>query len=91
MHRYFCWFGGDGGGAIGNQMDESDQQEVMEALQTVPDNEKHHWTNSRTGTEFTIQPISTHETNEKICREYEIWMTQQGSTQQQKERQCLDL
>jgi len=87
----FAGLGAMVGGAIGNQMDESDQQEVMTALQTLPDNEKHRWTNSRTGTEFTIQPISTHETNDKICREYDIWMNQQGNTQQQNERQCLDL
>jgi surface antigen len=78
------------GGAMGEQMDESDQQEVMHALQTLPDNEKHHWTNSRTGTEFTIQPISTHETSAQICRDYEIWMTREGNTQEQKDRQCVD-
>ncbi|QTA86540.1 hypothetical protein [Desulfonema magnum] len=46
------------GGAVGHYMDQSDQKELMIALQRTPINKVSNWTNPKTGHKFTIKPIS---------------------------------
>lgn len=68
------------GGTIGYYMDEADKKKLTRAMTELPSNKKRNWTNKRTGTDFTIKPISNvSRDNKGRYRQAHIWGRKKGS------------
>lgn len=72
------------GGTIGHNMDSSDCQQTYTTLNHNTPNKSKHWTNKKTGTQYTVTPTSnmmTYQGNPN-CRTYNTTsITSDGKTQ----------
>jgi surface antigen len=58
------------GGAIGKNMDETDQLKAQQAFERTRTGEVSSWYNPDTGNNYTVKPTKTFKRNGKPCREY---------------------
>jgi surface antigen len=58
------------GGAIGKNMDETDQLKAQQAFERTPTGEASSWHNPDTGKSYTVRPTKTFVHQGRPCREY---------------------
>ncbi|WP_114834787.1 RT0821/Lpp0805 family surface protein [Aquicella lusitana] len=60
------------GGAIGHSMDSSDNMRATNAMENNPTNKSTHWRNKKSGTRYTVTPVSGRMTvnGNPNCRKY---------------------
>jgi surface antigen len=58
------------GGAIGQNMDDTDRLKTQRALERVRTNEASSWTNPDTGNRYSVTPTRTYNEGGRACREY---------------------
>jgi surface antigen len=78
------------GGAIGRNMDATDQRQVHSTLETTPDNRTVAWSNPNTGNEFQAVPTRTLQSSGQDCREYRILGEIDGRTETIVGTACCD-
>ncbi len=60
------------GGSVGRTMDQVDQQQANQALETLPDRQTKRWKNPNSGNEYAVTPTKTVQSASRDCREYEM-------------------
>jgi len=60
------------GGHIGSEMDELDRRRTYETFENTPTGRTNSWNNPDTGSQYSVTPTRTYETNNRPCREYEM-------------------
>ncbi len=71
--------GGVLGNVIGRRMDESDRQNIAQALS---ENETRTWTNPETNESYRVDPVDTVRRDGQLCREYEMTANIEGEPRQ---------
>lgn len=77
------------GGSIGKSMDDVDRMKMQRALESNPIGQPAYWTNSKSGTNYTVVPVKnvTVQGN-KYCREYRTTAVIGGKTEQVYGKAC---
>lgn len=58
------------GGNVGRYMDQADQLQTAQVLETAPSNETVAWVNPDTQARYEVTPVRTYESGGRYCREY---------------------
>lgn len=75
--------GGIVGNQIGQYMDRQDEMNMRSAIVSTPVGQQATWTNSKTKTTYTVQPIRNyHSKRGRYCREYRTTAVIAGKRQQ---------
>ncbi len=62
------------GSEIGRRMDERDQRQLAQSLETVPTNQPAQWVNPDTGNAYTVTPVRTFsQASGAPCREFRMY------------------
>ncbi len=71
------------GGSIGKSMDDTDKMKMNQALETNQTGQPAYWTNSKTGTNYTVTPTQNVTVDgNQYCREYRTNAVIAGKKQQ---------
>jgi len=75
------------GSHIGKKMDEADRIKAAQALETTPTGQATAWRNPD-GTQYSITPTRTYETNAQPCRDFTVNATIEGKPEAVKGTAC---
>ena len=71
------------GSSIGRRLDQYDEQQAQQALESSPTGNETSWVNPDTGSHVTFVPTETYQRdNGQYCREYQTTVTVGGKEQQ---------
>lgn len=76
------------GGAIGKNMDQTDQLKAQQAFERTPTGSASSWQNPDTGNNYIVKPIKTYKRQGQPCREYTMTANIGGKKEQVYGKAC---
>ena len=85
--------GGFIGASLGRPLDNNDQRNVYQAMNSAPDNSQVNWRNNQSGAQYAITPTSTYQQTinqaPTQCRNYTMTVNMGGSPEFVNGRACM--
>lgn len=77
------------GGEVGKSMQQSDQDQAQQVLESAPTGNTIQWNNPDTGHQYEMTPTKTYRSSSnQACRDYTTWVFVDGFEEQVKGRAC---